>query len=179
MAERIALLKGINVGRAKRIAMADLRALLTDLGYTKVRTLLQSGNAVFDAGSARPEKIEKDLRAAIRQAHGFDVVCLVITAARLRALIEANPFPERTSEGSKYLLSFLSRMPSAAELKRHDPISPDPDNARLGEQVIYQWCPDGILDAPQLGTFAERQFGITVTARNWNTIVKLEALTSQ
>ena len=58
----------------------------------------------------------------------------------------------------------------------HDPIALDPRNARLGERVIYQWCPNGVLDAPAIGPFAEKHLGVAVTARNWNTVTRLAEL---
>src|ERR1035441_1121009 len=73
----VALLRGINVGANKRIAMADLRELLTGLGFTDVRTLLQSGNAVFTARAARPEKLAERIEETIDDQFGLDVRCLV------------------------------------------------------------------------------------------------------
>jgi uncharacterized protein (DUF1697 family) len=175
MTTQIALLKGINVGRNKRLAMADLRSLLDAQGYREVRTILQSGNAVFDAGATAPATIESRLRAALLREHAIDVACLVVSADRLRRVVEENPLAEHASDGSRLVVHFLSAQPAPALLAAHDPTRLDPDRARLGEQVIYQWCEDGVLASPQLAAFAERQFGVSVTARNWNTVLKLVA----
>jgi uncharacterized protein (DUF1697 family) len=170
------LLRGINVGRAKRVAMADLRDLLTDLGYSEVRTLLQSGNAVVTGKRADTGKQAARIETALADRTGVQARCLVLTEAALRAAVEVNPLAEVAVEGSKMMVHFLSADPDPALLAEHDPIALDPGNARLGPGVIYQWCPDGVLKAPAIGGLVEKRLGLVVTARNWNTATKLAAL---
>lgn len=79
-ATHVALLRGINVGKAKRIAMADLRAVVTALGATDVQTLLNSGNVVF---TARRAIASTTLQTAIRAGTGVDARTTVLTAAEL------------------------------------------------------------------------------------------------
>jgi uncharacterized protein (DUF1697 family) len=171
-----ALIRGINVGGKKKIAMADLRDLLSTLGYTDVATLLQSGNAVFSAPRGRPDRLAKQIEDAIRAELGLDVRCLVRTAAELRAVVDADPFTGVASDGSRYLALFLSAAPDKGRLAEHDPTTLAPDHIRLGERVIYHWCPDGFLAAPDVSGFVEKRLGLTVTGRNWNTVTKLSAL---
>ena len=71
---------------------------------------------------------------------------------------------------------FLSAAPHPDRLAAHDPRLLDPGRIELGDRVIYQWCPDGLLAAPPAGALAERHLGVTVTARNWNTVTKLAEL---
>lgn len=168
------LLRGINVGRAKRIAMADLRALLADLGGTDVRTLLQSGNVVLSA-PAGPAELEAAVEEGIAERFGMDVRCLVRTAEELRAVASANPFPD-VEDGSRLMALFLSAVPDGALLAAHDPVAVDPGRVRAGDRVLYQWCPDGLMAAPAVGTYVEKHLGVAVTARNWNTVTKLVAL---
>ena len=176
MSAYVALLRGINVGRAKRVAMADLRELLGRIGCTSVRTLLQSGNAVFDHPGGQPTTLAGLIETALAEDLGVSARCLVWPAANLRALIAANPFPERAADGSKYLALFLSAALDPRLITEHDPRALAPDDIRLGDGVIYQWCPNGVLEAPAVGTFVERHFGVVATARNWNTVSKLGAL---
>jgi uncharacterized protein (DUF1697 family) len=171
-----ALLRGINVGKAKAVAMADLRELLAGLGYEDVQTLLRSGNAVFSAPRAKPEKLERAIETAIDKQLGMDVSCLVRTDAELSAAIAADPFGERATNGSRYLALFLSKAPDPKLLAAHDPTELAPDEIRLGERVIYQWCPDGLLEAPSLGPFVEKHLKVRATGRNWNTVMKLAEL---
>ncbi|HEY4868864.1 MAG TPA: DUF1697 domain-containing protein, partial [Candidatus Dormibacteraeota bacterium] len=91
----VALLRGINVGRNKRLAMSDLRALLEALGYGDVRTHLQSGNAIFTTGRGAESKLEQQISARISADLGLDVSVLVRTSAELAAVAAGNPFVER------------------------------------------------------------------------------------
>lgn len=169
----VVLLRGINVGKAKRIAMADLRAMLTDIGHTDVRTLLNSGNAVVTGADGDPDEHAARIHSAIADRFAMDVRCLVLTGGRLRAIVDGHPFAEVADNGSRMFAHVLSAAPDPALLAEHDPVALDPQWARLGDRVIYQWCPDGLLQAPPVAAYAEKHLGVTVTARNWNTTTKL------
>jgi uncharacterized protein (DUF1697 family) len=173
------LIRGINVGKNKRLAMADLRALLTGLGYADVRTHLQSGNAVFGTAKTKQDAIAAQIERAISADLGMTVRCMTRSAAEMHAVIEANPFAEFADEGSKLLAMFLSTSPEAKLLGEHDPCALDPEKVRVGDKVIYQWCPNGILEAPNVGGFVEKNLKVAVTARNWNTVTKLDALLAE
>jgi uncharacterized protein (DUF1697 family) len=172
----VALLRGINVGRNKRVAMADLRALLEGLGYTEVRTLLQSGNAVFRSSARKPEKVAAAIEHAIADELGLTVRVLVRRGEELSAIIAAHPLAAVADNGSRMIVHFLSADPDRALLKTHDPLAVDPGHAHLGVGVVYQWCPNGILEAPDVTGALEKTFGLTVTTRNWNTVTKLAAM---
>lgn len=176
VARFVALLRGINVGANKRIAMADLRELMTGLGFTDVRTLLQSGNAVFTTRSSKPEALARRITEAIDGRLGLDVGCLVRNGEELQAVVEGNPLGHVATNGSKLMALFLSKEPDPRLLKAHDPRSLAPEDVRLGDRVIYQWCPNGVLAAPAVGGFVEKHLDVTVTGRNWNTVTKLAAL---
>jgi uncharacterized protein (DUF1697 family) len=168
------LVRGINVGKAKRIAMADLRSMLADLGHTEVATVLQSGNAIVTAPT-KPPVTEKAIRAAIHETFGFDVAVLVRTAEELRGAIAADPFGDAAPDGSKHLLGFLSESPTTGAvdevLQRH----PD-GNLRFEGGHLYLWCPDGVLKSPFATVDWRREIGVDVTMRNWNTMTRLAAL---
>lgn len=176
MPRYVALLRGINVGRAKRVAMADLRELLGELGYTAVRTHLNSGNVVLTGDDAAPAEQGERIEAAITDRLGLDVRCVVLTSDDLRAIVDGHPFADVATDGSRMMAHVLGEAPDPALLAEYDPIALDPDNSRLGERVIYQWCPDGVLAAPPVGGFAQKHLGVPVTARNWNTMTKLAQL---
>jgi uncharacterized protein (DUF1697 family) len=170
------LLRGINVGGNKRVAMADLRELLSGLGFADVATLLQSGNAVFSCRRTKPEVLARRIQAGIRDQLGLDVSCIVRSREEIEAVIAANPLGEVVTDGSKLLLVFLSKSPEPKRMAEHDPVELAPDQIRVGDRVIYQWCPEGILAAPPVGGFAEKYWSVTTTGRNWNTVTKLAAL---
>lgn len=170
------LLRGINVGGNKKVAMADLRELLSELGFTDVATFLQSGNAVFSYRRTKPEVLARRIQAAIREQFGLEVSCIVRTREEMAAVVAGNPLGKVATDGSKLLLVFLSKSPDPKRMAEHDAIELDPDQIRLGDRVIYQWCPEGILAAPAVGGFAEKYWSVTTTGRNWNTVTKFVAL---
>ncbi|MBC6449272.1 DUF1697 domain-containing protein [Actinokineospora xionganensis] len=166
-----ALLRGVNVGGNKKIAMADFRTVLSDLGYEEVRTLLQSGNAVFTAKD-NAAKAEKRIEKALADL-GLTTRCLARTAAEIQAVIDAHPLVDVADNGSRMLVVFLSQdldPALAGEL-----VALAPDHIRIGSRVVYQWCPDGILQAPELVPLVAKRSKIAATARNWNTVVKIGA----
>ena len=160
------LLRGINLGSTNKIAMADLRELLADEGFTDIRTHLNSGNVILSAPSVPGKVIEK----AITERTGLTVPCVVLTAKKLRAIVDGHPFADVATNGSRMMAHVLGGTPSAEKLEAA--LARDPDNARSGPGVIYQWCPRGLLEAPAV----TEKLGVLVTARNWNTITKLDAL---
>lgn len=172
----VALLRGINVGRHHRVAMADLRELLIGLGFSDVRTHLQSGNAIFTSRAQKPAKLALEIEKALSDKLGLNVRCLVWGADELRAVLAGNPLQKVATDGSKMLALFLSEPPDPALLAVHDPVALARDHIRVGEGVVYQWCPDGFLAAPNVGAFLEKNLKVAVTARNWNTVTRLGAL---
>jgi uncharacterized protein (DUF1697 family) len=162
------LLRGINLGSTNKIAMAELRELLGEAGFTDVRTHLNSGNVVLSGPQAPAKIIEK----AITERTGLKVPCVVLTAKQLRAIVDGHPFADVATNGSRMMAHVLGDKPEPDKLEAA--LARDPENARSGPGVIYQWCPDGLLKAPAV----TEKLGVLVTARNWNTITKLDALLS-
>jgi uncharacterized protein (DUF1697 family) len=170
----VALLRGINLASKRRVAMADLRAWLTDLGYTDVRTLLQSGNAVFRTNK-RPAAVRKELEKALAASAGFTIDCVLRTAAELRAVVDANPLGGVATDPSRYLVSFLDVPGRWPEL---DLTAFEPERVHLAEREAYFWVPGGIQKSKILAAFPARK-GEVATVRNWNTVTKLMAMAEQ
>jgi uncharacterized protein (DUF1697 family) len=171
-----ALLRGINVGRARRVAMADLRALLEDAGYTAVRTHLNSGNVVLTGEEADPAEHAARIQAAIRERLGMEVRCAVLTADELRSIVDGHPFTAVADNGSRMMAYVYLRPVDPALVAGHPAVPQDPQRARVGDRAVYQWCPDGLMAAPDVGPYLAEHLRTDVTARNWNTITKLAAL---
>jgi uncharacterized protein (DUF1697 family) len=170
------LLRGINLGKFNRVPMADLRTLLGDLGYTDVKTVLNSGNAVVTGEEAAPAEHAARIEAAIAERLGMKVPTVVLTGDELRTIVDGHPFLDLADNGSR-MMAFVYLSPvDPALVEGHEVIPEDPDRARLGTRAAYQWCPDGLMAAPDVGGYLTKQLGIDVTARNWNTITKLAAL---
>jgi uncharacterized protein (DUF1697 family) len=171
-----ALLRGINVGRNQRIAMADLRALLTDLGHNDVRTLLQSGNAVFDSTETDPDKVAAGIERAIKSKLGKTVRCLVRDGADLKRVVSDNPLDRHTDDPTHLHVTFLSARPDPKLVKEIDPAGYAPEEVAFGQREIYNWYPEGFRTAKLTYAFFEKHLGVVATARNWNTVTKLLAM---
>jgi uncharacterized protein (DUF1697 family) len=172
----IALLRGINVGGHKRVAMSDLRGLLESLGYDDVRTHLQSGNALFTASGIKATKLEHDIESAIESQLGLDVTVLVRSAAELRRVVEDNPYLGRGIEQKQLHATFLSKQPASAKVGQLDREAFRPDDFVIGDRVIYARLPNGTAGS-RLPDW-ERTLDVRASTRNWNTVSRLLALTS-
>ncbi len=171
-----ALLRGINVGGHKKVAMADLRSLLHDLGCADVATHLQSGNAVFSSDRRAPD-LETDIAAAIADRLGVSCAVLIRTGAELAAAVSGHPLGGEPENASRYFVAFLSVEPAAAKTAALAEMSFDPDQVWVVGREAYLWCPGGAADTRLTGAILERRLGVTATARNWNTVTKLVSLT--
>jgi uncharacterized protein (DUF1697 family) len=174
---QIALFRGINVGKAKRIAMAELKAMFEDLGFSNVRTLLNSGNVVFEAGRSTPASNATRIAATLVERTGVSANALVLQANTLHAVVAGNPFAARIDDPSRMLVGFYidaaDRAPFEA-LRREFPDEP----FALGEHACYLMCDGGILESRIADALGGSKFRDRVTARNWATVGKLQALTA-
>lgn len=177
MAERmVALLRGINVGRAKRVGMADLRALVEGLGFRDVRTLLNSGNVVFTAPRpVAPDRTAERIETALAERTGVSARVTVVTAAELDAAVAANPLARIADEPARFLVAFLNKPAHRAKLEALAKEDWTPEALGVGPRVAYLWCANGILDS-RLGAAVGKALGDGVTSRNWATVLKLQAL---
>jgi uncharacterized protein (DUF1697 family) len=173
----IALLRGINVGRAKRVAMADLRKLVEGLGFTDVRSVLNSGNLVFGADALAPAAAAAAIEEALVLKLGVAARTLVLGSDELAAIIDENPLLEHATDHSR-LLAFILAEPGLG--RRVEPLCAQdwsPGAMALGRRAAYVWCPDGVLDSEAAASVG-KQLGDATTARNWNTLSRLHALCS-
>ena len=177
MATQIALFRGINVGKAKRIAMADLRTMFETLGFTNVRTLLNSGNVVFEAGRSSTTSNAKRIGSALIEATGVSANTLVLTAAELDAAAAGNPFLGRMDDPSRMLVGFMTAGADRAPLQALVDSVAD-EYVALGADALYLWCPNGILESAFATKLVGPKFRDLITSRNWSTVCKLQALAS-
>jgi uncharacterized protein (DUF1697 family) len=171
----VALLRGINVGRAKRIAMADLRSLVEGLGYGDVRTLLNSGNVVFTAPRGSATAAAHRIEEAIQERLGIASRVTVLDAATLDAIVAGNPLQDVAADPTRLMVAVLN---DPAHRSRLAPLLAQewtPDVLAAGDRAAYLWCPNGILESP-LAEAVGRALRDGVTTRNWATLQKLHAL---
>lgn len=170
----VALLHGINVGTAKRIAMADLRALCEALGYGDVQTLLNSGTVVFSAPRADANaaaKLEKEIASQL----GVESRVIVITGEALDTIVAENPFAECEINPSRFLVTVLAATANRARIEQLAGESWGDERLGIGSRAAYQWCPDGMIESKAAAALG-KLLGDAGTSRNWATMKKLQAL---
>lgn len=171
----IALLRGINVGKAKRVAMAELRKLVEKLGYTDVRTLLNSGNVIFTAPNSDTAKASARIEKALVENTGVSARVLVVTAADLAVAVKENPLLKMADNSSRLLVAFLFNPAVLAGLKPLLKQDWGQERLALGSRVAYFWLPDGVIDSKIFAALSRKPSG-DVTTRNWATVLKIYAL---
>ncbi|MBC8025290.1 MAG: DUF1697 domain-containing protein, partial [Steroidobacteraceae bacterium] len=171
----VALFRGINVGKAKRIAMADLRALLDKLGYTDVRTLLNSGNAVFTADAAADREIAATIHAAVLKKLGVDTYVIVRSSKEIAAIVKGNALDKIATDASRLLVAMTDDAKVLATVKALAGKPWGDERIHVGKYAAYLWCANGILESKAavalLGGLAD-----VGTTRNWATLGKIHGL---
>ena len=155
--------------------MSDLRALVEDLGYRDVRTLLNSGNVVFSTPRGVRGAADARIEKAMSTSLGVSARVTVLTVAELASAVARNPLGTLARDPSRMLVA-VPREPSdrsrIAPLERRDWA---PEALAIGPRVAYLWCSGGLLESP-LWEAVGRALGDAVTSRNWATMTKLHAL---
>ena len=172
---RVALLRGINVGKANRIAMADLRKLVESLGYDDVSTLLNSGNVVFTV----PRSVSGDpaarIERAIRERLRVSTRVTVLTAKEIAGAVRDNPLASVADDPARLLIMAFPDRQAIAQLAPFLERRWAPEALALGPRVAYLWCAGGIVESP-LWAAVSRGLGAAGTARNMATMTKLLAI---
>ena len=173
-----ALLRGVNVGTAKRVAMTDLRALVESLGYTDVRTLLNSGNVVYTAPGVAPAtaaaRIEEELNAHL----GVSATVVALAAEELTIAVAENPLAQVADNPSRLLVAVPADPQASTRLQPLLEQDWRPEALALGPRVAYLWCPDGVI-ASRVSAAVGRALGGALTSRNWATMTKLQSLAAE
>lgn len=171
----VALLRGINVGKAKRVAMADLRAALDAAGFAEVRTHLQTGNVVLDCPDDRVSALVVDIGRVVHEL-GVDCAVLTRTADELAAAIDGDPLADVATDDSRHLLAFLDGDPDPAAVTELIGGDFGADRIAVLGRHAYLWCAAGILDSPLKPLTLDTRLGVGVTTRNWRTVTRLAVL---
>lgn len=174
----VALLRGINVGGRNKVSMPELKSSLASLGLEGVVTYIQSGNVVFRSPTGGRQELAARIEQQIAEAFGVRPTVLLRTPAELVAIAEGNPFLKGEADHSKQLhVVFLGGRPAADAVARLDPGRSPPDDFSVRGSEIYLHLPNGSGRSKLTLDYFERRLGLAATARNWNTLLKLLALT--
>jgi uncharacterized protein (DUF1697 family) len=176
MTRCVALVRGINVGGHKQVAMADLRDLLTQLGFVDARSLLQSGNLVFRSQARTGAQLERLLEASAAERLALQTHFFVRTANELKAVIAHNPFPEEAKRDPGHLIVvFLKAAPGPKNVDALQEASTGPEIIRARGRQVYIVYPDGMGRSRLTNALIEKKLAVRGTGRNWNTVLRLDA----
>jgi uncharacterized protein (DUF1697 family) len=168
------LLRAVNVG-GRKVLMADLKRIAADAGFETPATVLASGNVLF--GTSLPARAAGErLEAAITRELGIATDVMVRDHAELAAVITANPFPRQAREEPNRLMAMFLTGEPQAELSVLQPACVMGEEVRPGPGCLYIWFPGGAGTSKLANALIERRLKVRGTARNWNTVGKLEAL---
>lgn len=170
----VALLRAINLGSKRRVAMPQLREALTARGYGAVRTHLASGNVLLE--SALPEaELATALEQAITEEFALDVPVVLRTAEEVADVLAADPLGHLATDLSRYSVTFFPSAPDADLVAALPPA--DGGEYLVRGRELYLWLPDGVINSPMGSWKWDRLLGVAGTNRNWNTVTKLVELT--
>jgi uncharacterized protein (DUF1697 family) len=174
----IAFFRGVNVGGKNLIAAAELKNLFAALGFLEIRPILQSGNVVFKAQGMTAEAIEKEIECAAENQLGIKTAVFVREPGELASVIDHNPFLEfAVNDPSHLLVILLKKAPSQKSIIQLRSSIPGRERVQEGDRHLYVVYPDGIGKSKFSNTMIEKCLGFPGTARNWNTLLKIQAAT--
>ena len=171
----IAFFRAINVGGKNPLPMKSLIAILEGMGAAKVKTYIQSGNAVFLSAEESPAQLSNQLAAEIKKHHGFEPLTLVLGLQALRKACANNPFPEAEADPQSLHLGFLAAKPQRPDVDKLSSLKRTSERFHLGDGVFYLHAPDGVGKS-KLAASAEKLLGVPMTDRNWRTVCKVMEL---
>lgn len=175
----IAMLRGINVGGHKKVAMAELRKSFAALGFDRVQTYIQSGNVVFRAAKGSAAELCKKIENRILADFGFPVPVILRTASEMRKVLQDNPFLKKSGiDISKLHVIFLSAAPQPPAVRKLKDLKTAPEDLRYCGREIYHYCPNGVAESKLFRADFDRLLSVRATSRNWNTVTKLCELSS-
>jgi uncharacterized protein (DUF1697 family) len=173
MSRLVVLLRGVNVGGNRKLAMASLRGGLAAAGCTEVVTYIQSGNVVLTPPEPEHEGLQAWLELVIGNIAGFDVPVAMRWLTELEAVVARNPY--REMQGTQLHVVFLDEAPEAGWLDALDLASFEPETCTLIGRDLYLAVPNG-LGQSKLAVAVDRMLRkakLSNTTRNWNTVLKL------
>lgn len=174
----IVLLRGVNVGKAKRVPMADFKALLLAQGCTRAETVLNSGNAVVAHPATPAPALARRLAAALATHFGFDVPVIVKTAREWQAVVAAPPPDLPEAEHPRLLVAWAQSPQAITALQPLARQVAPPEQLLLHGHAALLHCANGILASPT-ATALLGAGGKALTTRNWATVLKLQALAAR
>lgn len=171
----VVLLRGVNVGKGNKVPMADFRSMLEGLGYSAVRTLLNSGNAVFTSTGGSSRKHADAVSVAVQERFGISTPAMVKSAAEFAAIVTGNSIVPPETDHSRFLVAFAMDPARLDELNALQGLLQPGERFVVTEHAAYLHCASGLLES-KLGEAILGKAGRSITTRNWSTVLKLSSL---
>lgn len=172
----VALIRGINVGSAKRIAMADLRDMVSGLGCENVATYIASGNLVCDSAIGSAQELADAIGSGIADTFGFDASVVVLTAAELESVAATSPYLEGLDDLKHLIVTVLDAAPDPTTVAAIDRDRYLPETFEVVDRSIHIHAPDGQAQMQLVNAFWEKTLAQTATTRTWRTMQKIREL---
>lgn len=170
----ISILRGINVSGQKSIKMADLKAMYEKLGFSNVKTYVQSGNVIFQSKEEKTEILELKINGQIKAEFGFEVPVIVMNINQLKTIIESNPLKNVPEKEEKFLhITFLSSVPEIINEESIFSKRAGEEEIVISSNAVYLYCPHGYGTSKLTNSYFEKKLNVTATTRNWKTANEL------
>lgn len=172
-----AMLRSVNVGGRNRLAMVDLRQVVSSLGFDEVTTYLQSGNVVF-TGPGTPGSVARAIEGRLTADLGLGVPVVVRSKPELKKVLGANPLLAGRVDPKTVHVTFLAERPAASKVTELEGLAGSfgSDRFEIEGTHVYLHCPGGYSETKLNNTYLERRLGVTATTRNWRTVTALAEL---
>lgn len=171
MASYVAMLRGVNVSGHRPLPMAQLRAALTPLGFTNVKTYLQSGNVVFDTDKSSADALAARIQGLITKKFGFTVPVLIRTSDEIAKVVAQNPFlPDPKVDPLFLHVTFLADVPPKSAHHLLKPLAAECERWHIAGRDVFLYCPNGYGRTGLSNTAIEKKLGIAATTRNWKSV---------
>ena len=170
MTNYISILRGINVSGQKSIIMADLKTLYENMGFSNVKTYVQSGNVVFQTKAEKIEILEQKIHGQIKSKYGFEAPVIVMTVDKLKTIINSNPFKDDSMKDPQFLhVTFLQKKPESYNQESVLSKKSGREEIVFTDEAIYMYCPNGYGNSKLSNNLFENKLKVTATTRNWKT----------
>lgn len=175
MNQYIAILRGINVGGKRKILMNDLKELFLELGFSNIKTYIQSGNVIFEASDTDTEKMSELIQNSIMDKYQFEVPVIVFQHELIEYVTNHNPFLE-SAELADLHVTFLKSEPNKELVNQLKIYEESSDQYVVDQQVVFLHCSGKYHKSKYSNAFFEKGLQVTATTRNWKTVMKLKEL---
>jgi uncharacterized protein (DUF1697 family) len=173
----VSLFRGINVGGQHKVKMSELKEMHESLGLRDVLPYIQSGSVVFKSDSADPALVRLQIEESFEKRFGFHAEVMTRSSTELQSIIDANPFQGQTGKESKWIVvMFLAVHPDEPAQENLRKSYGGPEDFFFIGQELHIYYPDSIGHSKFSGSFIEKKLKTLGTARNWNTVLKLQEL---